>query len=314
MNQVADKTPDTQDPTSDPTEAANEAVYDSALADLMASDEADQETANDVAHDAGYSADGDSGTDEGSQDESGGGDDTLTEQQKQLLERLHVPESALEAMSPEQRDQFLKVNKKRQDDQDAAWSSVQDRLKKLEGGDDDPGEGGDGDGDESEGSKPGLEAKAQQVIGDLVEQFGDEMEPLGEVFGEMSSALETSQKEAERLGNMLAEQILDSEINRLTWDHEGLRSRDERAEFIEAFHEAWSKADHSKGSFREQVEQVADEVVSARYSSNKHQNAANARTQNRLKGQIRPGNGKGRAKPKSVDDVYDIEASKFFGR
>lgn len=299
-----------------------DAIYETAFQKFLAPQSSQTQTQTDGNPDGDADAEGEGGGEGAAADDdqagagAGGGDETptLTDDQIQLLKRNHVSPEMVAGWTDEQRQEFIGNLEKRETDNTRTFKDLRDRLQKLEEA--------AGSGGKPNGEKPGEQAGGEgqtlteqiaATVEDLQKVYGDEIKPLGSLMQNLGTQLEAAQQRAAGvpiLQELLVEMTLDSGIRDLVSDFPTLNKADARQKVIDRFEKDWPNSPHrtAKGKMLNRIKSAIADAAKAEFGTQTESAAQVAlanKTKERLRNQPNPGNGRGRAVPKTEEDVYD---------
>lgn len=263
----------------------------------------------------------------------------LTDDQKHLLQRMHLSTEQIAGWTDEQREAFFAKNQEREAGQTTSYKDLSEEVKRLAALVQGKGAGkpGDGDGDgEGEGGEGGtvtvtpdgdsFEARASEAVKKGVEVYGPEFGDFGESYvalarstDQLQQQLGDSESARSQTSGLLVELIIDSGIRDLEGEFPTLSKADARQKVHERFKADWQNSPHRTGDDSQlvRVRRALSDAAKAEFS-NTNESAAQValanKTKQRLKQQPDPGHGRGRTKPKSEDDVYDDAFEKHLAK
>lgn len=262
----------------------------------------------------------------------------LTPEQQQLLARNHVQPSMIAGWTDQQRQDFLANLEKREADNTRTFKELRDRVQQLEKAQATPGQDnanagqgqgqqqkpGEGAGDPGQGSGGGsgggLVEQVQSVVDSLVDTYGDEMKPLGDLMGHVNQELQRAQQQAQQasqaaaslplLQQVLVEMTIDSGVRDLVGDYPSLSKAEARQKVVKRFETDWQASPHrtAEGPMLDRIKAALADAAKAELGTQTESAAQVAlanKTKQRLRNQPQPGSGRGTPQPKTEDDVYD---------
>lgn len=323
--------PDTPTPGGGSEPAASvDSVYESAFQETLAPEVA-PEQATSPSPSSDNAGGGTEGGSEGSGDGSGGPE--LSDDDRQLLKRWHLSPEDVAGWDANRRAEFIQNARKREQDQQAEYNRMQQRVRELEGTESTDPEGTgqapqqqqDGPGTEAgkEGQPPTNQTIQQarqqttEAMQRLRDNFGDEIgdvqqavEPLMGVVEKQQQALERAENVQRSFANMFADQLIEIGVGGLESDYPSLSKPEARQKVVDRMHKDWANSPHAKanGPLFTRIQSALKDAAKAEFG-NQTEAAAQAslqgKSKDRLAAQPGTGKGKGNPQPRTVDDVYD---------
>lgn len=250
----------------------------------------------------------------------------LSEQDQQLLQRLHVPQQVVEHMEPQQAREFLDTQHKRERDQQAEYNRLKQGGQQQgqageQGGDDSqqqPEQGGEGEGQppDAETALSELRQEAeefQRTYGEEAKGFTDKVDKaLTAIRAEAQQGGDTQQlqQQNQQMAGLIGELTIEQGMRDLASDFPSLSKPEVRQRVEQRMKQDWPNSQHRKsgGSMPQRITAALRDAARAELGSTTEAAAqvslAN-RTKERLQQQPSNGSGRGNPTPMSQEDVYD---------
>lgn len=292
---------------------SEDAVYDQAFANLMGPDAPESTESGQPPANGGQEGQEQQQADPEAPD--------LSDDHQQLLSRQHVTPEMFAKWTPEQQTEFLENAAKRERDQTTSYKQLKEKLAKLGGDDDDDAEAGEG---EQERETPAGELgelgdQVQHVVDELVDVYGEEMKPLGDVLNRVAGVadqLQTRVDRAETSGRvkdqLIVEMTIDTGMRDLQGDFPSLDKTEARERVVKRFESDWrgpnSRHRTGNGPLLNRLRSALRDAASAEFSNTTESAAQVAlanKNKERLRTQPTAGSSRGRKPQLTEDDVYD---------
>lgn len=243
----------------------------------------------------------------------------LTDEQKHLLNRLHMTPDMIAGWTPEQRQAFLENAAKREADNTRTYQELRDRLQRLERDQQQAREGQPPQGTppaEAPAQKGTLEAEAAQFAEQLLDDYGEQIKPLTDshvklarTVDQLTARLESETQASALKDRLLVEMTIDAGIRDLVNEFPSLSKAEARQKVEERFKNSWADSPHAKGDgpLLSRIRAAIHDAAKAEFGSTTESAAQAAlvnKTKDRLKNQPPTGQGKSHKRPATEDDVY----------
>jgi len=340
---AGEQTPGSTPPAVPPPASNEPDIYDAAFKDFMGPNAKDPETAPSSEHLPPKGTPEDPAPTAESQGSGKEPDGTaastqLTGEQIQLLKRQHIEPEMVAGWTEAQRTAYFENAQKREADQTTSYKKLSEQLEQLSKRVEQSGESPDpkaGEGEKDKGNPPTTFAdEAKRVSDQLIEDFGPEMGEVGKLMATMGQRLDeataqiqatggridTTENGSKLMNQVIVELTLDNAISNLVGDYPSLSKDAVRQQVIDKFESDWksegSKHRTGEGPILNRVRAAIAEAAKSELGT-KTESAAQVALANtnkeRLKQQPIPGHGKGQARPKTEDEIYDNAFNETLG-